>query len=370
MTKRALIIGGGFAGCAAAHQLALQGGWNVTLIEKLPYLGAGVRTQWCGGHPYTFGPRHFLTPWDHVYGFLNEYLPLRLLNHEFITYVERDEAFYSFPIHKDDIARMPDREQVEGELASRQAIENPADFEEYWIQSVGATLYDKYINGYSKKMWQVEDNKEIDTFDWSPKGVTIKEGSREAWDTRMSAYPLAPDGYNGYFDLATAEAEVRLSTTIERYDIPHKSVVLDGEERSYDVIVNTIPPDTLFDHAYGELPFVGRDFHKIVLPMEHCFPENVYFIYYAGDEPFTRLVEYKRFTQHESPTTLIGMEIPSANGKHYPLPIQSEIDKADRYIAEMPDGVWSIGRNGTYRYGVDIDDCIAQAMEMARDLAS
>ena len=64
------------------------------------------------------------------------------------------------------------------------------------------------------------------------------------------------------------------------------------------------------------------------------------------------------------------MEIPSANGKHYPLPIQSEIDRANRYLAELPDDVWSIGRNGKYLYQVDIDDCIAQAMEIAEDLRS
>ena len=36
--KTALIIGGGFAGCSTAHQLALQGGWDVTLIEKSSFL--------------------------------------------------------------------------------------------------------------------------------------------------------------------------------------------------------------------------------------------------------------------------------------------------------------------------------------------
>src|SRR5262252_9618114 len=56
--KRALIIGGGAAGCSAAHQLTLMGGWDVLLVEAAPVLGAGVRTSWYGGHPYTFGPRH------------------------------------------------------------------------------------------------------------------------------------------------------------------------------------------------------------------------------------------------------------------------------------------------------------------------
>lgn len=369
MAKTALIIGGGFAGCAAAHQLAIQGGWKVTLVEKQAFLGAGVRTHWYGGHPYTFGPRHFLTPWEDVFAFLHEYLPLRKLKHEFITYVEEDEAFYNFPIHMDDIETMPDRDKVHAELAARKEIEQPSNFEEYWIQAVGETLYAKYVDEYSKKMWMVGDNKEIDTFSWSPKGVTIKEGPREAWEERISAYPLSPEGYNPYFDIGTAEATVRLSTTIEHYDIPNRTVVIDGRRESYDVIVSTISPDVLFDYGYGELPFVGRDLHKFVLPMEHCFPKDVFFIYYAGKEKFTRLVEYKRFTQHESPTTLIGLEIPSKNGRHYPVPIQSEIERAQRYLADLPDNVFSIGRNGSYLYEVDIDDCIRQSMDVAAALA-
>ena len=45
----------------------------------------------------------------------------------------------------------------------------------------------------------------------------------------------------------------------------------------------------------------------------------------ANDERFTRLVEYKKFTLHKSPTTLVGMEIPSMNGKYYPLPMKSAL---------------------------------------------
>jgi UDP-galactopyranose mutase len=365
--KRVLIIGGGFAGCASAHVFELQGGWDVTLVEKAPFLGAGVKTNFWGGHPYTFGPRHFLTQNEDVFEFLNKYVPLRrCADHQFITYVERDNKFYNYPIHRDDVALMPDSDLVQKELDQVTGVENAKNLEEYWIGSVGKTLYEKMILNYNKKMWMVGDNTEIDTFNWSPKGVALKEGSREAWDTAISAYPYAPDGYNSYFELSTKDATVLLSTTIERYDIPNKTVVIDGEARHYDVIVSTISPDILFDNAYGELAYIGRDFHKIVLPVEHCFPEHVYFLYYANDEQFTRLVEYKKFTHHKSPTTMIGMEIPSMNGKYYPLPFRAELMKADRYFEDMPEGVFSIGRNGSYRYGVDIDDCIEQALEVGK----
>lgn len=367
--KSALIIGGGFAGCAAAHQLALQGGWDVTLVESAPFLGAGVRTQWYGGHPYTFGPRHFLTRNEAVFAFLHQHVPLRrCADHQFLTYVERDAQFYNFPIHKDDVARMPDREKIREELKAARGAAEAQNLEDYWIRSVGPTLYSKFIDAYSKKMWRVSDNREIDTFSWSPKGVALKEGPRAAWDIAISAYPYAPDGYNAYFDIGTKDAKVLLSTRIESFDIPQKRVKFGGEWKSYDVIVNTISPDALFDYAYGELPFIGRDFHKIVLPVESAFPEHVYFLYYANDEQFTRIVEYKKFTHHVSSSTLLGLEIPSLNGKHYPLPIKSEQARAQKYLDQMPAGVFSIGRAGSYRYDVDIDDCIEQAMKMAAAL--
>ncbi len=367
--KTALVLGGGFAGCAAAHQLHLLGGWDVTLVEQAPFLGAGVRTQFYGGHPYTFGPRHFLTQNEKVYNYLDSVLPLRrCLDHEFITYVERDNAFYNFPIHVDDVAQMPDRDQINAELQQVHGVANAKNLEEYWIRSVGRTLYDKFIDKYSKKMWLIDDNRLIDTFNWSPKGVALKEGPRAAWDTAMSAYPIAADGYNSYFDLATAEAKVLLNTRLSRYDLPKKRVMIEGEWRQFDLVVCTISPNVVFDLCYGELPYIGRDFHKIVFPTEHVFPPHVYFLYYANDEKFTRLVEYKKFTHHQSPTTLVGMEIPSTNGKYYPLPFKSEIAKAERYHQEMPDGVFALGRNGSYRYGVDIDDCIEQAMLMAQQV--
>jgi UDP-galactopyranose mutase len=367
--KSALIIGGGAAGCSAAHQLTLMGGWDVLLVEAAPVLGAGVRTSWYGGHPYTFGPRHFLTQNRAVYDYMDKICPLRsCADHEFLTYVERDNAFYAYPINESDVAAMPDRDKIAKERKEAVGAANAKNLEEYWIGSVGRTLYEKFIDKYNKKMWLVDDNRRIDTFNWSPKGVALKSGPRAAWDTALSAYPYAPDGYNRFFDYTTADIKVMLSTKIDRYDIQNRTVWIKGEKKSFDLIVNTIAPDELFERCYGELKFIGRDFHKLVFPTEHVFPEHVYFLYYANDEAFTRMVEYKKFSHHKSPTSLVGLEIPSFNGKHYPLPFKSEQELARKYYALMPEHVYSTGRAGSYRYGLDIDDCIEQAMLMAQQI--
>lgn len=368
--KTALIIGGGFAGCAAAHQLALQGGWDVTLVEAGPRLGAGVRTQWLGGHPFTFGPRHFLTKDESLFTFLDKYVPMRRCpEHQFLAYVEQDAAFYNYPIHSEDIPFMLDSSQITEELETLPYGAPPQDFERFWIDSIGGTLYNKFVNSYSKKMWQVESNTEIDTFAWSPKGVTIKSGPRAAWDTAISGYPVAANGYDNYFEIATADATVILGAKLESFFIEQKSVAFNRLARTFDAIISTISPDTLFDECYGHLPFVGRDIVPIVLPVEFALPPDVYFCYYTGAEKYTRVTEYKKFTRHVDPTsTLITIETPSKNGRLYPMPIKRHRATAQKYFDLMPDGVFSIGRAGSYDYGVDIDDCIHQAMDVAERL--
>ncbi len=369
--KKALVIGGGFAGCAAAHCISNYAGgqWEIDLVEKSGHLGAGNKTRYYGGHPYTFGPRHFLTQDEEVYTYLDSIIPIRRCQeHEFITYIEQDKEFYSFPINKNDLERMPDKEQIYKELSSLNGVTKAMDFEEYWIGSVGKTLYDKFVNTYNKKMWAIDNNKVFDTFKWSPKGVALKEGPRAAWDNAISGYPYDASGYDKYFEIATASSNLFLKTEIDIYDIERKRVFYMGDWHEYDVIVNTISPCSLFNSCYGELPFIGRDILKFVLPTEFAFPENVYFVYFASNEPFTRIVEYKKFTKHKSPHTLLTLEIPSLNGKHYPMPMKSEQARASKYHLLMPDGVFSIGRAGSYRYEVDIDDSIRQAMDIAKIL--
>jgi UDP-galactopyranose mutase len=361
--KKALIIGGGFAGLATAHQLALLKDptpWDVTIIERGPFLGAGVRTTFLGGHPYTFGPRHFLTQRQDIWDFLSTHLPMKRHSHEFLTYIEQDEAFYNYPIHEDDIARMPDCTKIRDEL--KYTGWPPTNFEEFWISSVGQTLYNKFINEYSKKMWHLDSNTELNTFDWSPKGVTIKSGPRAGWDTAISGYPTPLDGYNSYFTIASANARVHLNTD---FSSPIKQV-----SKDYDLVVSTIAPDTLSNYAFGKLPFISRQLTTIILPVEFALPKEVYFCYYAGKQPYTRVTEYKKFTGYHNPNqTLITIEYPTDKGPRlYPLPTASAQAKAKRYLSRLPKNVKSIGRAGRYDYRVDIDDCIGQAMNIIREL--
>lgn len=369
--KKALVVGGGFGGCAAAHQLSLRGGWNIDLVEAASFLGGGCKTFYQGGHPYTFGPRHFLTDMEHTFEYLNSIIPMRSCNeHRFWTYVEQDQEFYHYPIHMEEIKNMPDADKISNEMKLAQGPKGAKNLEEYWIRSVGETLYGKFIDEYNKKMWMVESNEQIDynVENWSPKGPNIKEGVMSAFDDCISAYPIAYNGYDDFFDVATKDVNVLLNTRIDDFDIENKSIWINGEKKYYDVIISTAPVDELFNKCYGELKFIGRDFYPIIMPVESVFPEDVYFCYYANSQPVTRVVEYKKLTQYKSPYSIIGVEIPSLRNRLYPVPFNSEMEKASRYMDEIPDGVFSIGRNGKYDYVLDIDDSIDDAMKVCKQL--
>ena len=105
---------------------------------------------------------------------------------------------------------MPDKKKIKEELENRNENFSPTNLKDYWISSVGKTLYEKVIDKYNKKMWLVDDPSEIDTFSWSPKGATIKEKNtqKRAWDGAINAYPYAKDSYNQYFDIATKDVKV------------------------------------------------------------------------------------------------------------------------------------------------------------------
>jgi UDP-galactopyranose mutase len=384
--KTALVIGGGIGGCVAAIELRRMN-WQVKIVEASSDLGAGLRTRYIAGHPCTAGPRHFLTHNESVYQYLNKLVPLRLCKeHQFISFVEQDQSFYSYPIHIDDVSRMPESEQIAGELNElesgfrdrqytlrdgTQFKEDegiPSNYKEFWLRSIGPTLYNKFISSYTRKMWMVDDESVISDFTWSPKGVAIKRGPREGWDTAISAYPIATNGYDDVFLMAKDAAEVIYNTIVKDIDTEQNKVTIGGDTYKFDLIINSGPIDSVLDNRYGPLEYIGRDIIYFVLPIEFALPTNVYFSYYCGTEKYTRIVEYKKFTHHKSPHTLLSLEIPSKTGKYYPLPTKQQQDLAETYLRHTTETFHSIGRLGRYNYRFDIDDAIEQVLEITKGI--
>ena len=368
---KAVILGGGVSGCAAANELDKRG-IETVIIEKNGYLGGGCHTFFYGGHPYTEGPRPLAIKDGAAFDYIDPIVKLRTFPLILDTYIEQDHQFYGYPIHWDDIQIMPDKDKILQELEDKPKVNTGTNLEDGWVNAVGPTLYGKYVKTYTEKMWEVESNKVFEDFSWSVKGSPIQQGERMCClgaetESQLHAYPIEETGYNRFFDYCVRNTKVYLNTNIDKVDLDKKEVYIQGEIIKGDIIISTIALDDLMENCYGELKYMGRDFHKIVLPIDHIFKEGHHFIHYPNQEKFTRIVEYKNLTGHTADTTLLVMEVPSHNNKLYSYNIKSEQEKAKKYVDSLPNGVYTIGRLGTYKY-LNINQCIDMACELAERL--
>ncbi len=369
--KKAIIIGSGFTGCMFAMVLKRKG-WDVTVFDKSPISGGGVRTFYHGGHPYTYGPRHFIGPESNMvaFEFLNKIVPMRHIKKMNYSYQQQEDFFASYPMHIDDVKKFNDSEKIFQELDALPNESKSKNFEEFWIGRVGKTLYERFNKFYNLKAWNLSSNTKMDYgFEATVKRKPLETGSRYEFPSgHINAYPIPHDGYNKFFEVSLEGCKMMLNTEITDVDLENKRIHTDKGKYDGDLIISSTSPDFLFKNCWGELKYVGREFYKIVLPTEHVLPKDVYFVYYPNqNEQQTRVTEFKKFTNHKSKNSLITLEVPSMKNKLYPTMLSSEVSLAEKYINALPESIMSVGRMGTYRY-VDIDDIIMQGLEFEKNL--
>ncbi len=368
--RTAIILGGGVTGCALARELTARN-YEVTVIEQNSFLGGGCHTFFWGGHPYTEGPRPLHVKTERIFNYINEIVPLRKFHLFTDTYIERDRAYYSYPINMSDIAKMPDKEKIYKELEECNQNQNPENVEEAWINAVGETLYDKYVKYYTHKTWGIDDNRKLKGYKWSIKGKFIQDGDRFVTETEgrpYQAYPIEETGYNRFFEYCVKDATVYLNSHIDKIDLENKTVSFSGKEISGDMIFSTLAIDEFMNFKYGHLKYMGRKFYPIILPVEHLLIEGHHFLHYPNQEEYTRIVEYKNLTMHKAEDTLIVLEIPSHDNKLYTFDNDDdEVKKAEKYLMNLPSNVYSLGRMGSYKY-LAIGDCFEQVWKLMEKL--
>ena len=364
-----LILGAGFAGCTAAYLLKNKG-FKVTVLEKEKFPGGGCRTYWYGGHPYTLGPRIFFSRDEEVIKLLTSFLEIRQFYNKTWSYVEKDRQFYYYPIFAGDFSRMPDNKIIKRQLQERKNKTPRTDnFENYWLDAIGPNLYHKFVDKYSRKMWGIKSNKLLSAdFKWVNKGNPIRTKDTRLYTDMFQGYPAALDGYNQFFDKALDGCRFIPECDIEFFDLKTKKIKTNKGEFAAGIIINTISVDRLFKNIFGPLKYSGRTLLKVVLPIKQIIPGDVTWIHYTGDEPFTRITEFKKITNYKSPSTLIGIEIPDRKGKHYPLQTKKELLKFRRYQAIFPKNFYSIGRLGSFKYK-GIPDVIRDAIDVVKNIS-
>jgi len=347
VNKRILVLGGGVAGSSMAYFLT-EKGYDVTVIEKNNRVGGLARTCYYSGHPYEFGPHIWFWPGgpaepinativkltgDELY-----YIERRLL-----TYVEQDGRPYRYPVHYADVASMPERERIEHELRanrdeqlklieSKLPVIGDCKFADYFTAAIGATLYDKFMANYTWKMWNIPGDELETSMVWADRfqGETGAPAARKVtgYDPlkfddhtlgkgiRFQVYPKR--GWNAVWDAMVSRSTVVRDSVVGIRGERHKPhVLLSSGERCYFGDYHTVFNSIDIDRLWGEdaLPYTGRMMIPLLIPgLAHAFPDCAESLHYSSCEFQTRVTEMKVITRHESPDTLILIEVPVLPG--------------------------------------------------------
>lgn len=358
VNKRVLVLGGGVAGSAITHYLA-EKGYEVTIIERGRTVGGLARTCTYAGHPYEFGPHIWFWPGGKEAPINRTIVDLTddelyYIDRRLFSYIENDRRTYRYPVHYADVPQMPERDRIEAELRANRdgqlkLVEaqlpqiGDCKFAEYFTAAIGPTLYEKFMANYTWKMWNIPGHELETSMVWADRFQT--EGAAPAarnvtgYDPlkfedhtlgrgiKFQVYPKR--GWNAVWDAMVARATVVRDEILSIRDEFTRPYVLtaSGERHFFDEY-HTVFCTIDLDRLWGEdtLPYTGRMMIPLLLPgLSRAFPDDAESLHYSSCEFQTRVTEMKIITRHESPDTLLLIEVPvlPGSGRVFPANVMA-----------------------------------------------
>ena len=110
---KVLIIGGGFAGCASAEILSHMKNAKINIVEKVNFWELELELFFMVDILYIWSKTLSNSKKKEAYNYIKKFLKFHNCNnHQFISYVEKDNQWYNYPINTKDIERMPDKKKL------------------------------------------------------------------------------------------------------------------------------------------------------------------------------------------------------------------------------------------------------------------
>ena len=361
------IAGAGFSGAVVARELA-EAGHRCTVYETRSHVGGNCFTERheTGVMVHRYGPHIFHTANERVWEYINRFGDMRPYNHRVKTTVQ--DRVYSLPINLHTINQVFDKTFSPGEaeafIRTEQATPfdgEPENFEEQALSMVGATLYELFFEGYTRKQWGCNPTQ-------LPASILKRLPVRFNYDDSYFNHPYQALPAEGYTPIVEAvldhpSIDVRLDTAFPV-----------DERADFDHVIWTGPLDAWFNFEHGRLSYRTLDFEEQV--HQGDFQGTPVMNYGDQDVPYTRITEHKHFAPWEDHDATVCFVETSREHEpndipYYPVRLVDDKLLLDRYLdqAQADSGVSFLGRLGTYRY-LDMDVTIAEALTAADAIRS
>ncbi|MDD3220920.1 MAG: UDP-galactopyranose mutase [Lachnospiraceae bacterium] len=337
------IVGAGIAGITLARRYAEEQNAEVLIVERRPYIG-GYCYDYLdtnGIFIHKHGPHIFRTANKKVYSFLSRFTEWYDYQHKVLSYV--GGHYYPMPINLDTVNLFSggnyDSDTVmnyfEQVKTSPKVIDNVKDAVE---SQVGAQFYKAFFEQYTKKQWGMDPEK-------LPTSI-------------ISRIPIRTDRDNRYFTVPYQGIPVQGYTAMMQKMLEHPNIHIllntDYNQIKDEILSEKVfysgSIDEYFGYCYGKLPYRCVSFKLEEYDVEEYQPVAV--VNYPNDYDYTRISEFKHFTNNKSKKTVIAKEFSSAEGDpSYPIPLQENQDLYEKYKKlAFEKKVSFIGRLGQYKY--------------------
>jgi UDP-galactopyranose mutase len=363
------IIGAGLSGASFARRLVeLLDDVECQVIDANQHIAGNCHTERCkdsGVMQHVYGPHIFHTSDEEVWQFVKtfgEWMPFTLN-----VKAETGGEIYSLPVNLHTINQVFNKNLKPTEARAFIAeqcihIEEPANFEEQALATIGEKLYSAFFHGYTVKQWG-RDPKEI------PASVIKRLPLRFDYNSNYfnDTYQAIPK--HGYTKIVAEmlnhpRIKVKLGHKWKRGESAEKRSVFTG------------PIDAFFDHKFGRLAY--RTVYWDLAVKEVPDYQGTALINYPSTEvPFTRVIEHRHFAPWEAPTgkTLVAKEFSKetqpTDVPFYPVRGKADLEILKQYeeLAEQTKDISFLGRLGTYKY-LDMHIAIKQALVFAGEYAA
>lgn len=179
--KKVIILGGGLAGLACAHELC-QKQFDVTIVEKWEELGGLARTIKKGKFSFDTGPHRWYTKNNTVNNWMLELLGDEVIRVPRLTRIYFDKKFFYYPIKlKNAIGGIGPWKafrsvldyliaRIKGRLFNPKLL----TMEDGYINQFGHTLFETFFKRYSEKLWGVPcDQISVDWIGQRTRGLNL-----------------------------------------------------------------------------------------------------------------------------------------------------------------------------------------------------
>ena len=355
MKVQNVIVGAGIAGITLARRLAEEKNQSVLIIERRSHIGG-----YCFDYReeegiliHKYGPHIFRTDSKKVYDYLSRFTSWIDYQHKVLSYV--GGKLFPMPINLDTVNSFLNTSYTSEDVMDyfnrvKMNKDNINSVQDIIESQVGELFYRAFFENYTRKQWGVSPAD-------LPKEIVSRIPIRNNRDDRYFTVPYQGIPKNGYTEMMAG-----------MLDHPNIHVMLNTDfswakgEILFDRLFYSGSIDEFYDYRFGKLPYRCVSFQ---LEKLNCaFYQPVAVVNYPNDYDYTRITEFKHFTNQKSEHSVIAKEYSSGSGDpSYPIPEKANRKLYEKYKNLETKSVTFIGRLGQYRY-YSMDQVIADIFKI------